>query len=169
MSEQTITLSVDTGSRFFSIPPLVLLLALALSLASLSGCGGDRRSYSDGDLRSTEAVRMGKILDVSDVMVREEKSLAPAVAGAAIGGLLGSYFGTGTGREILGLAGAALGGYIGYQDDLSHRVYKAMQLTIELESGTTILVVQGYTEYFVRKDRVRVIGLGEGRVIVQHE
>jgi outer membrane lipoprotein SlyB len=44
-----------------------------------------------------------------------------------------------------------------------------MQLTIEVDSGGTIVAVQGYTEYFTRGDRVRVIGLGEGRVSVQLE
>ncbi|MDR2799911.1 MAG: hypothetical protein LBB52_01420, partial [Desulfovibrio sp.] len=63
----------------------------------------------------------------------------------------------------------ALGAHIGYQDDSRHRVYKSMQLTIEVDSGGTIVAVQGYTEYFTRGDRVRVIGLGEGRVSVQLE
>ncbi|MDR1490284.1 MAG: hypothetical protein LBS65_07360 [Desulfovibrio sp.] len=148
----------------FSLPILAFSAVMILS-----ACADKRSSFSDGELRNVEAVRAGKVLDVSDVVVREEKSLLPAVAGGVAGGLLGSHFGTGMGREILGLAGAALGAHIGYQDDLSHRVYKAMQLTIELDSGATVVAVQGYTEYFTRGDRVRVIGFGEGRVSVQLE
>ncbi|MDR1684998.1 MAG: glycine zipper 2TM domain-containing protein [Desulfovibrio sp.] len=138
-----------------------------LVAALLSACGG--KQYSDGDLRSVEAVRSGRVADVAEVQVKEEKSLAPAVAGGVIGGMLGSYFGLGTGRELFGLAGAAAGAYIGYGSDLSYRWYPALQLTIELDGGRMIMVVQGHSEYFVRGDRVRVVGLGDGRAVVQHE
>ncbi|MDR2124370.1 MAG: glycine zipper 2TM domain-containing protein [Desulfovibrio sp.] len=138
-----------------------------LAAALLTACGG--RQYSDGDLRGIEAVRYGRVVDVADVLVKEEKSLAPAVAGGVVGGMLGSYFGMGTGRELFALAGAAAGAHIGYGSDLTYRRYPALQLTIELDGGRMIMVVQGYTEYFVRGDRVRVVGLGDGRAVVQHE
>ncbi|MDR1946186.1 MAG: hypothetical protein LBQ51_03355 [Desulfovibrio sp.] len=147
---------------------LVRITCCALLVAViLSACGG--KEYSDGDLREVEAVRYGRVIDVADVLIREEKSLAPAVAGGIIGGWLGSSFSLGTGREILGLAGAAVGAHIGYGSDLNHRIYQAMQLTIELDGGRMIIAVQGYSEYFVRGDRVRIVGLGDGRVVVQHE
>ncbi|MDR2668809.1 MAG: glycine zipper 2TM domain-containing protein [Desulfovibrio sp.] len=140
----------------------------ALLVATLlPACGG--KQYSDGDLRSVEAVRSGRVVDVAEVMVKEEKSLAPAVAGGVVGGMLGSYFGLGTGRELFGLAGAAVGAHIGYGSDMTYRRYPALQLTIELDGGRMVIVVQGHTEYFVRGDRVRVVGLGDGRAVVQHE
>jgi outer membrane lipoprotein SlyB len=141
-----------------------LLLVAALLFSS---CGG--KQYADGDLRDVEAVRPGRVADVAEVLVKEEKSLAPAVAGGVIGGMLGSCFGMGTGREIFALAGVAAGVYLGHGSDATYRFYPAVQLTVELDGGRTIMVVQGDTEYFVRGDRVRVVGLGDGRAVVQHE
>jgi outer membrane lipoprotein SlyB len=154
------------GSSIYALRIRAVCCAL-LAAAILAACGG--RQYSDGDLRNVEAVRRGRVADVADVQVKEEKSLVPAVAGGVVGGMLGSSFGLGTGREILGLAGAALGAHIGYGSDMSYRYYPALQLTIELDGGRMIMVVQGRTEYFVRGDRVRVVGLGDGRAVVQHE
>ncbi|MDR2605180.1 MAG: glycine zipper 2TM domain-containing protein [Desulfovibrio sp.] len=154
------------GSLVYSFRIRAVCCAL-LAAALLTVCGG--KQYSDGDLRSIEAVRSGRVVDVAEVQVKEEKSLAPAVAGGVVGGMLGSYFGLGTGRELFALAGAAVGAHIGYGSDMTYRWYPALQLTIELDGGRMIMVVQGNSEYFVRGDRVRVVGLGDGRAVVQHE
>ena len=146
---------------FSALVPLILVLALALP-----ACGG--KKFSDGDLRETLAVRYGTVLDVTEVMVEEDPSLIGPGIGAAAGGLLGSAFGAGTGRTLFVLGGAALGADIGGGIDYRTRRYKANQITMELDNGNVLVVVQGFGEFFVRGDRVRVLVMDEERANVQH-
>jgi outer membrane lipoprotein SlyB len=69
------------------------------------------------------------------------------------------------------LGGAALGADIGGHGDTDYRKrrYRAVQLTMQMDKGGILVVVQGDNEYFVRGDRVRVIALGEKRATVQHQ
>lgn len=143
----------------------VLLLLLAVTLA-LPACGSKR--YSDGTLRESQAVRYGVVVDVTEVMVEEDPSLIGPGLGLAAGGLLGSAFGAGTGRTLFILGGAVLGADVGGGLDYRTRRYKALQLTMELDNGNILMVVQGYDELFVRGDEVRVIVIDEERARVQH-
>lgn len=144
---------------------LAHIIILALVLAPTS-CGGKR--YSDGSLRESQAVRHGVVLDVTEVMVAEDPSLIGPAIGLAAGGLLGSAFGAGTGRTLFVLGGAALGADVGGGIDYRTRNYKALQITMELDNGNVLMVVQGYDELFVRGDEVRIIVIDEERARVQH-
>lgn len=140
---------------------LAALLALALCAG---GCG--RKSFPDGDIRSVEGTYYGTVLDVAEVVVEEDPSMAGPVAGAALGGMLGSQFGAGTGRWLLTAAGVAVGAETGR--DLQKRRYSALQITMELDNGKILMVVQGFDEYFVKGDKVRILHMGDGRAKVQH-
>lgn len=150
--------STRTAFRAF-----VFLLSLALFLPA---CGGKR--YSDGSLRQTQAVRQGVVVDVTEVMVYEDPSLVGPAVGLAAGGLLGSAFGAGTGRTLFVIGGGLLGVDVGGGIDYRTRSYKAMQITMELDNGNILMVVQGYDEVFVRGDEVRIIIVDEERARVQH-
>ena len=146
----------------------VLVLALILGLL-LPGCASrDGKTYSDGDVRQVQGVQYGTVLDVVDVMVEEDPSAVGPVIGGVAGGIIGSLFGGGTGRTLFTLGGAALGAIAGGATEYSARRYKATQITMELESGDTIVVVQGNEELFVRGDKVRIVHTGQGRARVQH-
>lgn len=144
----------------------VLVIMLVFGLIA-SGCGS--KKFSDGDVRGVDGVYHGTVIDVTEVMVVEDPSLVGPLIGAGVGGLLGSAFGGGTGRTLFVLGGAAFGAAVGGAKDSLTRQYKALQLTMELDNGRVLVVVQGYDEYFVRGDSVRIISLGEDRARVQHE
>ena len=150
-----------------ALRPLALFLALAL-LCGLSACGG--KKFGDGDIRTISGVSTGTVIDVSDVMVEEDPALLGPGIGLAAGGLLGSQFGAGTGRLLFTLGGAAFGADIGGygEPDYHKRRYRAVQLTMEMDNGGILVVVQGNQEFFVRGDKVRVIATEEGRATVQH-
>lgn len=145
---------------------LCLLAALLVVALCTAGCAG-RKSFPDGDIRSIEGVYYGTVVDASDVIVEEDPSIVGPAIGAALGGMLGSQFGAGTGRLLLTAAGAAVGFQTG-RDVQKHR-YEAMQITIELDNGKMLMIVQGFDDYFVRGDKVRIMHMGEGRARVQHQ
>jgi outer membrane lipoprotein SlyB len=150
--------------------PLTALLVLALFT---SGCGS-RKSFSDGDIRSIEGVYYGAVIDVAEVTVVEDPSFAGPVIGGAVGAIVGSRLGgmlTGplsgsTGNLLFTAAGIVVGAEAG--SDIQKRRYRAMQITMELNNGKILVVVQGFDEYFVRGDKVRILHMGEGRARVQH-
>lgn len=145
---------------------IILALALGLALPGCSSRGG--KTYGDGDVRQVQTVEYGTVVDVTEVMVEEDPSIVGPLIGGVAGGIVGSMFGAGTGRTLMILGGSAIGALAGGAAEYKLRRYKANQITMELESGDTLVVVQGNDEFFVRGDRVRIINTGEGRARVQH-
>ena len=145
---------------------LVFVLALGMLLPGCASRGG--KTYSDGDVRTVQRVNQGTVVDVTEVMVEEDPSIVGPVVGGVAGGVIGSLFGAGTGRTLMTLGGAAVGALAGGAAEYGLRRYKATQITMEMDSGETLVVVQGNDELFVRGDRVRVLQTGEGRARVQH-
>jgi outer membrane lipoprotein SlyB len=151
--------------------PLTALLVLTLFM---SGCGNNRKSFSDGDIRSMEGVYYGTVIDVAEVTVTEDLSMAGPVAGGAVGAIVGAQLGNmlksplrgNTGNLLLTAAGIVVGAEVG--NDAQKRRYRAMQITMELNNGKVLMVVQGFDEYFVRGDKVRILHMGRGRAKVQH-
>ncbi|MDR2075820.1 MAG: glycine zipper 2TM domain-containing protein [Desulfovibrio sp.] len=146
-----------------------LLLTALTGALILSGCasrGG--RTYKDSEVRSVQTIQLGTILSVNDVLVEEDPSfVGPAIGGVA-GGVLGSLLGRGSGRTLTILGGAALGAVLGGAGESAMRRYHATELTVELDDGQTIVVVQGNDDIFVSGDKVRVLHTGEGTARVQH-
>ena len=145
---------------------LVLALALGMVLPGCASRGG--KTYSDGDVRTVQRVNQGTVVDVTEVMVEEDPSIVGPLVGGVAGGVIGSLFGAGTGRTLMTLGGAAVGALAGGAAEYGVRRYKATQITMEMDNGETMVVVQGNDDFFVRGDRVRVIQTGEGRARVQH-
>ena len=144
----------------------VLVLALGLVLSGCASKGG--KTYADGDVRRVQGIEYATVLDVTEVMVEEDPSIVGPLVGGIAGGIVGSLFGAGTGRALMTLGGATLGAVAGGATEYKLRRYKATQITMETESGETIVIVQGNEELFVKGDRVRIVHTGEGRARVQH-
>ncbi|MDR1360253.1 MAG: glycine zipper 2TM domain-containing protein [Deltaproteobacteria bacterium] len=154
------------NARLFICAFLLAALAGGLMLTGCASRGG--KTYSDSEVRSVQTVQWGSIISVKDVLVEEDPSfVGPAIGGVA-GGILGSLIGAGSGRTLTILGGAALGALVGGAGESAVRRYQATELTVELENGQIIVIVQGNDELFVNGDQVRVLHTGEGRARVQH-
>jgi len=149
---------------------LAVLLVLALALG---GCG--RKSFPDGDIRSLEGVYYGTVLDVTDVMVAEDPALTGPIAGGVVGAIVGSQIGglfssdlisSNVSDLVLTAAGIVIGVEMGSK--VQTRRYRATQITMELNNGKILVVVQGSDDYFLKGDKVRILHMGEGRARVQH-
>ncbi len=145
-----------------NMPIAAMLLVVLLAGPVLSGCASrDGKTYNDGDVRKVQHVTAGTVVDVTEVMVEDDPSLVGPIVGGVAGGVVGSLFGAGTGRTLFTLGGAALGAMAGGAGEAALKRYPANQITIELDSGEFIVVVQGYEDFFVKGDRVRVITMGK--------
>ncbi len=110
----------------------------------LSGCAnnpyGD--TYSLSDTQRIQSVSYGTIIKTEPVTIEGEGNMVGTIAGAAVGGILGSKVGDGSGAQIATIAGGILGGVTGSQAAKNITRRNGVNLTIKLDAGSTIAVVQ---------------------------
>lgn len=144
---------------------LVLLLAAALALG---GCASSKSgdTYSRSQARQEMTVRMGVVESVREVTMEGTKTGVGSTAGAVVGGVAGSSVGRGKGQIVGAVLGAVIGGVAGNAVEQGATGKQAMEITVRLDTGTMIAIVQeGDPREFRAGDRVRVLsGGGETRV-----
>ncbi|OLQ71343.1 hypothetical protein BIT28_02960 [Photobacterium proteolyticum] len=119
-------------------------VVLMLSMFGFTGCSnnpyGD--SYGVADTRTIQQVRYGTIMKTEPVSIEGEGQVVGAIAGAAVGGILGSKIGGGSGSDIAAIGGGVLGGVAGSKaaEGVSRR--DGVNLTIKMDDGETIAIVQ---------------------------
>jgi outer membrane lipoprotein SlyB len=145
--------------------PLSLLL---ISLALLAGCASSKSGdvYTRDQARREQNIRMGVVESVREVLMEGTKSPVGAIAGAAVGGVAGSTLGGGKGSTIAAVIGAVAGGLAGSAIEEGVTRKQAMEITIKMDNGQLIAIVQeGDPLEFRPGDRVRIISSGgESRV-----
>ena len=152
-----------------SLRHLALCFSLGASLV-ISGCASNLSGevYSRDDARSVQQVKFGTIEAVRPVVIEGDKSIAGGGAGAAIGAVAGNSVGGGSGRSAATVIGALAGAAAGAL--LEERATRAqgVELTIRMDSGKVIAIVQEASENdnFNVGDRVRLASLnGNTRAI----
>ena len=149
-----------------SLKTLGAAAALALLL------GGCAYNYGPSDYRGYEtqgeqAVRYGVVESVRPVRIQPGESGVGTAGGAVLGGLAGSTVGGGSGQVAAAIGGAILGGIIGQSVERSANERPGVELTVLLDSGKYIAVVQQADEEFRSGDRVRIMS-GRGMTRVTH-
>lgn len=142
------------------------LLATALIGA---GCASSKSGsvYSRDQARTEQSVRMGTIEGVREVRIEGTKSGIGTVAGGAVGGIAASSIGHGTGSAVAAVVGAIAGGLAGAAAEEGITRENGLEITVKLDSGQSLAVVQGAdpSETFLPGDRVRILsGQGVTRV-----
>jgi outer membrane lipoprotein SlyB len=145
------------------------LAAAALAALVLGGCAyprgsGDYRGY---EARGEQAVRFGVVESVRDVRILPRETGVGTAGGAVLGGIAGSNVGGGNGQIAGAIGGAILGGILGQGVERSANERPGVELTVLLDSGKYIAVVQEADEAFRSGDRVRVL-TGRGATRVTH-
>lgn len=143
------------------------IVVLALLPLLLLGCASSRSGdvYTRDQTRREMNVRTGVVESVREVLMEGTKSGTGTLAGAAVGGVAGSTMGSGKGHIVGAIAGAVLGGLAGNAIEGNVTKKNALEITVKLDNGQLIAVVQEMGEVFYSGDRVRVLsGNGSTRV-----
>lgn len=138
---------------------LVSLVAFVV-VAALSGCASSLSggAYSRDQARVAQEVEYGRVEAVRGVAIEGTKSNIGTGAGAIAGGVAGAGIGSGsTTRTIGALAGAIIGGMAGAAAEEGITRQDGLEITVRLDSGRTIAVVQAADVQFRPGDRVRVL------------
>jgi outer membrane lipoprotein SlyB len=88
-------------------------------------------------------------------------------AGAFAGGIAGSTVGGGNGQIVGAIAGTVLGAIIGSNIEQQANEIPGVEVTVLLDSGKYIAVVQGADEPFRAGERVRILS-GRNATRVTH-
>lgn len=146
---------------------LALLALVGGTVLISAGCASSRSGevYSRDQARQEQVVRMGVVEAVKPVQIEGTKTPVGGLAGAAVGGVAGSNVGGGKGQIIGGIIGAVAGGLAGAAAEEGLTRKQGLEITVRLDNGSLIAVVQEADQQFAPGDRVRVLsGHGATRV-----
>ena len=149
---------------------LMTIVLAAVGLALLSGCASSLSSgaYSRDSARQMQTVYYGTVQSVRTVQIEGTKTPIGAGAGAVSGGILGSQVGGGTGRSLATVGGVVLGGLAGAAAEEGITRQPGYEITVRLDNGRTVSIVQAADVSFQPGDRVRVIEARDGTTRVTY-
>ncbi len=162
----TIHLAVPRQLGQFNAVGLALLLLLALVLA---GCANNLggRSYDRSDARKAYKVSFGVVAAVDPVRIEGEAGSLGTAGGAAVGYSLGRLIGSGSASRVAGAVGGVAGAVAGREVEKAATAENGLEISVDMDSGGTLLIVQSADVTFAAGERVRVLrGQGdEARVL----
>jgi outer membrane lipoprotein SlyB len=137
----------------------VKILAIMMLAAVLGACASSNSGsvYKRGEARTVHTVKMGVVESVRTVKLEGTKSPVGTGAGAVVGGVAGNSMGGGRGRAITTVLGAVVGGLAGSAAEEGITRKDGIEITVKLDSGNMIAVVQEADEQFNPGERVRVL------------
>lgn len=143
---------------------LLHVTAFLSAAALLSGCASSNSGevYSRDQARRTQTVQLGTVQFVKNVQIEGTKSGVGAIGGGVAGGVLGSTVGAGKGSVLAAVGGAALGAVGGTVAEEKLTKKAGLEITVKLDSGSSIAVVQEADVMFSVGERVRVLTGSDG-------
>ncbi|NYT84080.1 glycine zipper 2TM domain-containing protein [Pollutimonas harenae] len=148
---------------------LLVMAALAGSLAVLAGCANDTASssvYTFDQAQREQIVRLGTVESVRSITIQQDRSSgAGALAGGALGGVAASTIGGGTGQVLATIGGGILGAMAGNAVENQMGRTQGLEITVRLDNGETRVIAQAADVAISAGQRVRLIsGNGPTRV-----
>lgn len=133
----------------------VFLVAAVLATA---GCAppASGRVYSRHEARVAWDVRYGKVTAIDEAVIEGRRTPLGRIGGGLIGYEVGRTVGDGSGRRIAGAVGAVAGAVAGQAIEERATREEAWQITVELDGGRVIAVVQAQDQAFQVGEQVRV-------------
>jgi outer membrane lipoprotein SlyB len=138
----------------------IFILAAAATL--LAGCASNLTgdSYSRAEARQETTIRKGVVESVRFVKLEGTKSGVGTISGGIAGGIGGGSIGGGRGSGIFAVLGAVAGGLAGSAAEEALTREQGIEVTVQLDDGSLIAVVQEAKEEFAPGDAVRVMKTG---------
>lgn len=143
-----------------SLRGLLLLAGLPFIAACASSSSG--KVFTRDEARTARSVVEGRVADVRPVQIEGNRSVLGTAGGGYVGYELGRTIGSGRGRDLAGAVGAVAGAAAGQAVEERATRQDALQITIDLDRGETIAVVQADDVEFAPGERVKVLRRGDG-------
>jgi outer membrane lipoprotein SlyB len=142
---------------------LKTVLAASAFLTVVAGCaspGLGSGTYTREQARREQTVRMGHVESIREVKLEGTRSGVGPGVGAVAGGVAGSSVGSGRGAVLGTVAGAVIGGLAGQAAEQGITARRGVEVTVKLDNGQMVAIVQEADEQFRPGDRVRILSDG---------
>jgi outer membrane lipoprotein SlyB len=141
------------------------LYLLVAALFILSGCASNLTgdNYSASEAKRVQEVQYGVVVSQRPVVIDgRQNGVLGTAAGGVLGGVIASNVGGGSGKDIATGIGAIIGGILGQQVEEKATRKQGQEITVRLDSGRTISIVQQISQanFFSNNDRVKVLQQG---------
>ena len=135
---------------------LVLFCVVVLLLA---GCASRQSGdiYSRHQVQRQLSVYYGTVLVVDPVMIEGTQTGLGTMAGGVVGGIAGHTVGGGHGQALATAVGVIGGALVGAAMEEGGTRRNGLEITVELDSGEVIAVVQEADDLYAVGDRVRIL------------
>ena len=141
-----------------------LVFALLIPCALVAGCAQNLSANAPaGEERD---VRMGVVEEVRRVpLPASSGGYVGTIGGAAAGGIAGGAVGSGRGRQSASVIGTIAGSVAGRALESAVSATEGLEISVRLDSGSVILVLQPDGETFKPGERVRVSSGAKGTLV----
>ncbi len=130
--------------------------AIVLAGTLIAGCASN--SANDRNAGEELEVRRGVVEEVRQVpLPGSSGGYVGTIGGGAVGGIAGGTVGSGRGSQAAAVAGAVAGSVAGRALESSLSSKEGLEISVRLDSGRLIMVLQPDGETFKSGERVRVI------------
>jgi outer membrane lipoprotein SlyB len=139
---------------------LALTLSSVLFIGACATGGLTGETYTREDARKVQQVEFGNVVSVRSVVIEgNREGIIGNIGGGVIGGIAGSTIGDGSGRALATVIGAIAGGVAGQAAQEKATRKQGQEISIRIDSGRTVSVVQEVIEsrYFQAGERVRLL------------
>ncbi len=147
---------------------LLLCCSLPFALVSCATNAISSNVYSTTQTGVMQDVQFGEVLSVRNVIIQKNSTDTGQTAGGIIGALAGNEVGKGKGKIVGGVVGTVTGSAIGSIIDRNAQAEAGIEVTIKLESGRTVAIVQLAGEAFKAGEKVKVLTTQDGTARVTH-
>ncbi|TJZ77682.1 hypothetical protein FAZ21_03145 [Chitiniphilus eburneus] len=145
---------------------------MAGAMVALAGCATSDSAnvYKRNQMRTAATVQSGVVEQVREVRMEDSTGVG-AVAGGVIGGIAaGRNIGGGTGQIVSGVIGSIVGGLLGNKIEENVMAKQALEVTVLLDNGQRMVVVQEADQPIIARQRVNLISDGQTtRVVPSNE
>jgi outer membrane lipoprotein SlyB len=135
-----------------------------VSALALTGCAGSMSGnvYSRERAQKVQRIEYGQVVEVRQIQIEGTKSGLGALGGGALGGALGSGIGRGSGTTIAVIGGAIAGAAAGAATEEAVTKQPGLEVTVRMDGGQTLSVVQGMDPPVRVGDRVKLVENPDG-------
>lgn len=140
--------------------------AALVGTVALTGCASDSANvYTKDQMRRAATAQAGAVENVRMVKMQDSTGIG-GVAGGVVGAVGGSAIGGGNARIVTGVLGAIAGGLAGNAIEKGTTQKDALEITVKLDNGQRLVVVQEADVSFSVGQRVDVLNDGQTTRVV---
>jgi outer membrane lipoprotein SlyB len=141
---------------------LILFLVLTVFIALACESRTSSNVYSRQQAQRVFTVDEGLVVYVRQVQIEGSVTGLGAIAGGVMGYVVGGTIGEGSGQDVARAAGTITGAAAGaaLEEHASHR--DGLEITVQLDNGQVMAIVQAADQAFDVGDRVRILRRPDG-------